>query len=133
MPRVEQQDWDLGMWQEEVLVMSRSERLWGGMAFGHWPDWLAKQHASARCVVEDTACEVCVGTQHVKLSGFGAWMGWWGRMGAQASFRWSPVPPGLWDFPRQNTGVGNLSLLRGIFPIQGLNPGLLHCRQIFTS
>uniref|UniRef100_A0A4W2E4X5 Protein CASP n=1 Tax=Bos indicus x Bos taurus TaxID=30522 RepID=A0A4W2E4X5_BOBOX len=94
MPRVEQQDWDLGMWQEEVLVMSRSERLWGGMAFGHWPDWLAKQHASARCVVEATACEVCVGTQHVKLSGFGAWMGWWGRMGAQASFRWSPVPPG---------------------------------------
>uniref|UniRef100_A0A4W2HIJ3 Protein CASP n=1 Tax=Bos indicus x Bos taurus TaxID=30522 RepID=A0A4W2HIJ3_BOBOX len=57
MPRVEQQDWDLGMWQEEVLVMSRSERLWGGMAFGHWPDWLAKQHASARCVVEATACE----------------------------------------------------------------------------
>lgn len=39
MPRVEQQDWDLGMWQEEVLVKSRSERLWGGMAFGHWPDW----------------------------------------------------------------------------------------------
>ena len=39
MPRVEQQDWDPGMWQEEVLVMSRSERLWGGMAFGHWPDW----------------------------------------------------------------------------------------------
>ena len=75
MPRVEQQDWDLETWQEEVLVMSRSERLWGGMAFGHWPDWLAKQHASARCVVEATACEVCVGTQHVKLSGFGAWMG----------------------------------------------------------
>nr|XP_005892929.1 PREDICTED: protein CASP [Bos mutus] len=57
MPRVEQQDWDLETWQEEVLVMSRSERLWGGMAFGHWPDWLAKQHASARCVVEATACE----------------------------------------------------------------------------
>ena len=36
----------------------------------------------------------------------------------------------LWDFPCQNTGVGSLSLLQGIFPIQGLNPGLLHCRQI---
>ena len=32
--------------------------------------------------------------------------------------------------PGQNTGVGSLSLLQGIFPIQGLNPGLLHCRQI---
>ena len=32
--------------------------------------------------------------------------------------------------PGQNTGVGSLSLLQGIFPIQGSNPGLLHCRQI---
>ena len=30
----------------------------------------------------------------------------------------------------QNTGMGSLSLLQGIFPTQGLNPGLLHCRQI---
>ena len=30
----------------------------------------------------------------------------------------------------QNTGVGSLSLLKGIFPIQGSNPGLLHYRQI---
>ena len=42
-------------------------------------------------------------------------------------------PQGLyspWDSPGQNTGVGRLSLLQGIFPIQGSNPGLLHCRQI---
>ena len=30
----------------------------------------------------------------------------------------------------QNTGVGSLSLLQGIFPIQRSNPGLLHCRCI---
>ena len=30
----------------------------------------------------------------------------------------------------QNTGVGSRSLLQGIFPTQGLNPGLLHCRHI---
>ena len=30
----------------------------------------------------------------------------------------------------QNTEVGSLSLLQGIFPIQGWNPGLLHCRRI---
>ena len=35
-----------------------------------------------------------------------------------------------WDSPGQNTGVGGLSLLQGIFPTQGSNPGLLHCRQI---
>ena len=36
-----------------------------------------------------------------------------------------------WSFPGQNTGVGSLSLLQGIFPTQGSNPGLLHCRWIF--
>ena len=30
----------------------------------------------------------------------------------------------------ENTGVGSLSLLQGIFPTQGLNPGLPHCRRI---
>ena len=35
-----------------------------------------------------------------------------------------------WNSPGQNTGVGSLSLLRGIFPSQGSNPGLPHCRQI---
>ena len=32
--------------------------------------------------------------------------------------------------PGKNTGVGCHSLLQGIFPIQGSNLGLLHCRQI---
>ena len=35
-----------------------------------------------------------------------------------------------WNYPGQNTGVGSPSLLQGIFPTQGSNPGLLHCRQI---
>ena len=35
-----------------------------------------------------------------------------------------------WDSPGKNTGVGSHSLLQGIFPTQGLNPGLLHYRQI---
>ena len=41
-------------------------------------------------------------------------------------------PHGLspWNSPGQNTGVGILSLLQGIFPTQGLNPGLPQCRQI---
>ena len=35
-----------------------------------------------------------------------------------------------WNSPGKNTGVGSHSLLQGIFPTQGLNPGLLHCRHI---
>ena len=32
--------------------------------------------------------------------------------------------------PEYWSGVSSLSLFQGIFPIQGLNPGLPHCRQI---
>ena len=33
------------------------------------------------------------------------------------------------DSPGQNTEVGSRSLLQGVFPTQGSNPGLLHCRR----
>ena len=49
------------------------------------------------------------------------------------NFLW---PHGLyspWNSPGQNTGVGSLSLLQGIFPTQGSNPDLPHCRQILYS
>ena len=42
-------------------------------------------------------------------------------------------PPGSsvhGDSPGKNTGVGGHVLLQGIFPTQGSNPGLLHCRWI---
>ena len=42
-------------------------------------------------------------------------------------------PHGLyipWNSSGQNTGVGSWSLLKGIFPTQGSNPGLSHCRRI---
>ena len=38
---------------------------------------------------------------------------------------WNPGSSGPWDSPGKNTGVGSHSFLQGIFPTQGLNPGLL--------
>ena len=35
-----------------------------------------------------------------------------------------------WGNPK-NSGVGSQSFHQGIFPTQGLNPGVLHCRWIF--
>ena len=35
-----------------------------------------------------------------------------------------------WNSPGQNTRMGSHFLLQGIFPTEGTNPGLLHCRQI---
>ena len=35
-----------------------------------------------------------------------------------------------WNSAGQNIGVSSCSLLQGIFPTQGSNPGLPHCRQI---
>ena len=46
---------------------------------------------------------------------------------------YSLQPHGLFsprNSPGQNTGLGSLSLLQGIFPTQGSNPGLPHCRRI---
>ena len=43
---------------------------------------------------------------------------------------WDPMDYSLWNSPGQNTGVGSLSLLQGIFLTQELNLGLPHCRQI---
>ena len=42
-------------------------------------------------------------------------------------------PHGLyspWNSPGKNTGVCTLSLLQGVFPTEGSNPGLPHCRPI---
>ena len=36
----------------------------------------------------------------------------------------------LWNSPGQNTGVGSLPLLQGIFPTQGSNTGILDYRWI---
>ena len=38
-----------------------------------------------------------------------------------------------WDFSGKDTGMGSHSLLQVIFPAQGSNPSLLHCRQILYS
>ena len=38
-------------------------------------------------------------------------------------------PPGIFDSPGKKTGVGCHALLQGIFPAQGLNPGLPLRRQ----
>ena len=35
-----------------------------------------------------------------------------------------------WNFPSKNTGVCCHALFQGIFPTQGSNPCLLHCRRI---
>ena len=37
------------------------------------------------------------------------------------------------EFSRPEYWMGNLSLLQGIFPTQGLNPGLPHCWRVLTS
>ena len=42
-------------------------------------------------------------------------------------------PHGLyspWNSIEQNTGVSSFSLLQGVFPTQGLNPGLPHFRKL---
>ena len=39
----------------------------------------------------------------------------------------------VWNSPGKNTEVGSLSIFQGIFPTQGSNPGLPHCRKILNQ
>ena len=51
----------------------------------------------------------------------------------KVKWKWKSLSRGwLFETPWtiQNTEVGKLSLLQGIFPTQGLNPGLLPCKQV---
>ena len=58
------------------------------------------------------------------------WLKWSESRSVVSDSLW---PLGLyspWNSLDQNTGVGSLSLLQGIFSTQGSNPGLPHRRQI---
>ena len=65
-------------------------------------------------------------------------VGWHHRLNEHVSEGHSAVSKSLqthglyspWNSPDQNTEVSSLSCLQGIFPTQGLNPGLPHCRWI---
>ena len=55
--------------------------------------------------------------------------GYGGPLWSESESR-SVMSDSLWLHGLQNTGVGSLSLLQGIFPTQKSNPGLPHCRWI---
>ena len=64
----------------------------------------------------------------------GLW--WWSESESCSVVTDSLLPHGLYrprNSPGQNTGVGCHSLLQGIFPIQGLNTGLSHCRHSLAA
>ena len=54
----------------------------------------------------------------------------WNSLSHVSDSLWPFWPYSPWNSLGQSTGVGSLSLLQGIFPTQGSNPGLPHCRQI---
>ena len=55
---------------------------------------------------------------------------WW-KWKSLSHFQFFATPRNSpWNSPGQNTGKGSCSLLQGIFPTQGSNPGLPHCRQM---
>ena len=93
--------------------------------------------------------QICIYYHHLTLSHFNALLQDWlkylllgegKRLLGLNSWKWkffsllrSLVNHGLdspWNSPGQNTRVGRLSLLQGIFPNQGSSPGISHWRWI---
>ena len=63
-----------------------------------------------------------------------AWKIPWTEEAGRLEFMGSQSQTGLSDFfSVLHTGVGSLSLLQGIFPTQGSNPGLPQCRRILNQ
>ena len=86
---------------------------------------VAKALTNAQATPCDKWCRLHGAPEMYKLS-----VKWkWKLLVVSDSF-WPHGLYSLWNSPGQNTGVGSRSLFQGIFPTQGLNPGLLHCRWI---
>ena len=76
----------------------------------------------------------CIAGGFLTLSHWRKWKWKWSHSVVSDSLRpHGRLPTRLlcpWDFPCKSTGVGCHFLLQSIFPTQGLNPGLPHCRQM---
>ena len=106
------------------------------MAGGH--HWLS-EFEQAPGVDDGQGSLVCCSPWGCKESDMTEWLNWTQHYRsvqsncsviAQSSSLWLHGLHSPWNSPGQNTGVGSLSLLQGIFPTQGSNPGLRHCRRI---
>ena len=101
---------------------------WGAIAFSHDTECFKHISISALCALQQWAWE--------KMSQGSAWVPKTleTRESESRSVKSdSSQPHGLcspWNSPGQNTTVGSHSLLQGVFPTQGSNPGLPHWRRI---
>ena len=117
-------DMNLGELQEMV----RDREAWRAAVHGVAKSWTRLSHWTTTNIFKDNT--VMVGT-HVWHDEYLASVLCWNWK--LLSCVWLLGPHELyspWNSPGQNTGVGSLSLLQGIFPTQGSNLGLPHCRQI---
>ena len=80
--------------------------------YGIIPITMVRQAAQVALWLKKSACQAGVKVKWKSLSGV-------------QLFAISP-----WTSPGQNTELGSLSLRQRIFPTQGLNPGVPHCRRI---
>ena len=101
-----------------LLEMGTQQRLTHFRASGPFLEAL-------RCIIPNESCTVIVGPKQRKKK----------KVAESCLTLCDPTdckPTGLphpWTFPGKSTGVGCHFLLQGIFPTQGSNRGLPHCRQ----
>ena len=107
----------------------------GALAGPHWAPWklsLQRQtHLTSYSkfpTCEQVPFQECVCTSTHWLCSFVTVIGLSYSLHKYTGHIYTLYSPG--NSPGQNTGLGCHSLLQGIFPTQGSNAGLLHCRQI---
>ena len=121
--------WKLSRRSNSSLCLEKLLSTWEGMcAFSFF-------YASLVFFVFTYFC--CLGLHHAELAPIGSVHRELGlrkyESESHSAMSDSLWPQGLyspWNSPGQNTGVGSFSLLQGISPTQGLNPGLPYYRWI---
>ena len=106
-----------GLWRLVLSIMEKSKARWGGQRVPRWGGGPLGKDS-----LLETVEEKCLNPKYQMRSEV--------KVTQLCPTLW---PNGLyspWNSPGQNTRVGSLFLLQGIFPTQELNQGLLHCRWI---
>ena len=109
------------------------------IAGGFFANWAVREAKCRKVIGKLSQVRKTQGIEHMEALCRKLWIGrWWNSSKQCVCENRSIISDSLWPYglyspwnsPGQTTGVGSRSLPQGIFPTQGSNPDLPHCRQI---
>ena len=140
MSKTKREIWPGGFWGEIAFsgIWTSRSKAWRWMQWVRWRRVEMEVRAGVGTRIHRTSMAMARSLDFILEMGVSGrfWTGAWYALWKSLSRVWLFATPRLyspWNSSGQNTGVGSRSLLQGLFPTQGSNPGLPHCRWILYS